>query len=199
MILLIDNFDSFTYNLYQLIVSEYENVIVKRNDEISLNEIKQLQPKGIIISPGPGRPENAGICIPLICAIIAGHIRSTPLLGVCLGHQAIVSALRGNVVQANEIVHGKADDIYHHQSGLYQNLPNPFKAARYHSLMAERQSLPSSLKIDAENDKKCIMGISHCHLPLYGFQFHPESILTPLGKLLIKEFLAICLGLSAIP
>jgi len=191
MILIIDNYDSFTYNLYQLVATFHAEVQVIRNDKISVEEVKHLQAKGIILSPGPGRPEEAGICVDLIRALIAGKICRTTLLGVCLGHQAIVTALGGNVVQANEIVHGKHDDIYHQQKGLYQHLTQPFKAGRYHSLMAERETLPTALIIEAENKQNMIMGIRHHALPIYGVQFHPESILTPEGQKIIKSFITL--------
>lgn len=192
MIFIIDNYDSFTYNLYQLVASFYDNVRVFRNDQITIADIKHQQPKGIILSPGPGRPEKAGICMDLIRAIVTGEIQRSALLGVCLGHQAIVAALGGHVVQANEIVHGKDDHIYHQQQGLYQFLSQPFKAGRYHSLIAKRETLPDTLLIEAENKEKLIMGIRHQSLPIYGVQFHPESILTPEGSQLLKSFIAIC-------
>ena len=192
MILIIDNYDSFTYNLYQLVASLNEDVKVIRNDKITIDEIKQLQPDGIILSPGPGHPRDAGICVDLIRARIAGHISHGALLGVCLGHQAIVFASGGDVVQAPEIIHGKNDTIYHQQTGLYQSLANPFYAGRYHSLVAKRETLPGTLLIDAENADKLIMGIHHKILPIYGVQFHPESILTPEGHVILETFIDIC-------
>lgn len=192
MILIIDNYDSFTYNLYQLAAVSCENVRVIRNDQLSIEDVNRLQVHGIILSPGPGRPEEAGICVDLIRSMVAGKIRCTALLGVCLGHQAIVAALGGNVIQANEIVHGKEDYIYHQSKGLYQNLSMPFKAGRYHSLIADREKLPDRLIIEAENKQKHVMGIRHQELPIYGVQFHPESILTPEGHQILKSFIAIC-------
>jgi anthranilate synthase component 2 len=193
MILIIDNYDSFTYNLYQAIAHVYENVRVIRNDKITIEAIKKMRPAGIILSPGPGRPEQAGICIDLIHAILSRDIVSTPLLGVCLGHQAIVVASGGKVIQSSEISHGKQDSIFHQQYNLYQNLTSPFQAGRYHSLIAERETLPKTLRIDAENADKIIMGVSHETLPIYGVQFHPESILTPEGESLINKFLGLCI------
>ncbi|WP_342220309.1 aminodeoxychorismate/anthranilate synthase component II [Rickettsiella endosymbiont of Miltochrista miniata] len=191
MLLIIDNYDSFTYNLYQAVASFYSDVCVIRNDKITINDIKRMSPAGIILSPGPGRPETAGICVALIHALVAGEL-SAPLLGVCLGHQAITIALGGRVIQSEKIVHGKDDIIFHKQTGLYQKLTQPFKAGRYHSLISERATLPSTLIIDAENERQVIMGVRHHQLPIYGVQFHPESILTPEGPLLLREFLAIC-------
>lgn len=193
MLLIIDNYDSFTFNLYQSIAPFYDDVRVFRNDKLTINAIKALNPIGIILSPGPGRPETAGICIDLIRALANKMIKITPLLGVCLGHQALTIALGGRVIQSNEIFHGKEDLIYHQQTGLYQSLPFPFKAGRYHSLVAERESLPQTVLIESENKSKVIMGIRHRDLPLYGVQFHPESILTPEGGKLLKTFISICL------
>jgi anthranilate synthase/aminodeoxychorismate synthase-like glutamine amidotransferase len=192
MLLIIDNYDSFTYNLYQAVAPFYPNVCVIRNDKITVNDVKQMQPLGIILSPGPGRPEDAGICIPLISAILAGDICQAPLLGVCLGHQAIALALGGRVIQSEEICHGKDDFIFHQKTGLYRALSMPFKAGRYHSLIAERETLPPTLIIEAENKQQVIMGVRHYALPLYGVQFHPESILTPQGQVLLQEFVARC-------
>jgi anthranilate synthase component 2 len=188
MILIIDNYDSFTYNLYQLISSVYPEVNVIRNDKITVNEVIKLKPAGIVLSPGPGRPENAGICVELIRTLPL----SIPLLGVCLGLQAIVMAFGGRVIQATEIIHGKPDYIFHYRKELYQNLPLPFQAGRYHSLSADRFTLPKTLIIEAENTSGIIMGIRHVTKPIMGVQFHPESILTPLGDLIIKNFLDFC-------
>jgi anthranilate synthase component II len=192
MLLIIDNYDSFTYNLYQAVMPFYNQLSVIRNDKITVQDIKHIRPKGIILSPGPGRPDDAGICIDLIQAIISREISQTPLLGVCLGHQAIVLASGGNVIQANEIVHGKDDLIYHREQHLYRRLSLPFRAGRYHSLIAERETLPEQLLIDAENKQQIIMGVSHAQLPLFGVQFHPESILTPEGHQLLRSFVSIC-------
>ncbi len=192
MLLIIDNYDSFTYNLYQAVAIFHADVRVMRNDKITIDEIKQIRPHGIILSPGPGRPEEAGICVDLIRAIVTGEMDKIPLLGVCLGHQAITVALGGRVIESKEICHGKEDDIFHHQAGLYRSLSLPFKAGRYHSLMAERETLPSTLVIEAENKQQLIMGVRHDALPIYGVQFHPESILTPEGQLLLQTFVGFC-------
>mgnify|MGYP002360220906 CR=1 FL=1 len=192
MLLIIDNYDSFTYNLYQVFARFHQEITVMRNDKISIQDIARMKPQGIILSPGPGRPEDAGICIDLIRAIVHAKINVIPLLGVCLGHQAITIALGGRVVQAQEICHGKEDLIYHRKNGLYRRMSVPFKAGRYHSLIAERESLPKTLRVDSENKQKIIMGLRHYQLPIYGVQFHPESILTPEGELLLEEFTTIC-------
>jgi anthranilate synthase component 2 len=194
MLLIIDNYDSFTYNLYQAIAPFYPEVHIFRNDKITIDDIKKMRPIGIILSPGPGRPEAAGICVDLIRSLVAGDIIKTPLLGVCLGHQAITVALGGRVIQSAEISHGKDDLIFHCQSGIYHTLPLPFKAGRYHSLIAERETLPPTLVVEAENKQQMVMGVRHRELPLYGVQFHPESILTPEGRKLLQEFAAICIN-----
>ena len=188
MILIIDNYDSFTYNLYQIVAQYHADVRVVRNNRITIDEVKALKPSGIILSPGPGRPEDAGICIELV----RGLATTTPLLGVCLGHQAIVSAFGGRIIQAPEIMHGKHELIFHHRKGLYQRLPLPFQAGRYHSLAADRDTLPKTLFIEAENAAGLIMGIRHMQLPIYGVQFHPESILTPQGQQLLQNFTQQC-------
>ncbi len=192
MILIIDNYDSFTHNLFQAIAVFHTDIQIVRNDKITIEEVKRIKPSGIILSPGPGRPEDAGICVDLVRTIIEGKINRIPLLGVCLGHQAIAIALGGRVIQAQEIIHGKQDHIFHRQEGIYSSVSLPFKAGRYHSLVAERHSLPSTIIIEAENEQKLVMGIRHHELPLYGVQFHPESILTPEGKTLLRAFVAIC-------
>lgn len=192
MLLIIDNYDSFTYNLYQAVAPFHTDVHVIRNDKITIDDVKEMHPIGIILSPGPGRPEEAGICVNLIRAMVAGDISSTPLLGICLGHQTITVALGGRVIQSKEISHGKDDLIFHCQTGFYQTLSLPFKAGRYHSLIAERETLPLTLLIEAENNQQLIMGVRHCELPIYGVQFHPESILTPEGQTLLQEFVVIC-------
>ena len=189
MILLIDNYDSFTYNLYQYVAQFYHDVRVVRNDCITVAAVKDLQPSGIIISPGPGRPENAGICVELIRALGP----KTPLLGVCLGLQAIVTAFGGNVIGAPSIVHGKHEFIFHHRKGLYQGLPLPFQAGRYHSLIADSMTLPETLYVEAETATGLIMGIRHKMLPIMGVQFHPESILTPQGKQVLQNFVQHCM------
>ncbi|MCR9191321.1 MAG: aminodeoxychorismate/anthranilate synthase component II [Gammaproteobacteria bacterium] len=188
MMVLIDNYDSFTYNLYQALRLYHPKVRVLRHDQASVSAIKALHPSGIILSPGPGRPENAGICVDLVQSLAM----TTPVLGVCLGLQAIVVAFGGRVIQAPEIVHGKPEYVFHHQRGLYQGMPLPFQAGRYHSLMAERDSLPAVLQIEAESSSGLIMGIRHRSAALFGVQFHPESILTPKGSQLIKNFVDHC-------
>lgn len=193
MLMIIDNYDSFTFNLYQAAALFHDEIRVIRNNKITIDEINKLSPDGIILSPGPGRPEAAGICVDLIRAIIEGKMKTIPLLGVCLGHQALVVAAGGSVIQSSEICHGKDDVIYHQQTHLYQDLPQPLKAGRYHSLIADHASLPPSLIIEAYNQQKMIMGVRHVNLPLYGVQFHPESILTPDGGLLIKAFVETCI------
>lgn len=192
MILIIDNYDSFTYNLYQAVAPFNSNIKVYRNDKISIKDIKKLNPQGIILSPGPKRPQDAGICINIVKALLNKELNITPLLGVCLGHQAITVALEGRVIQADTICHGKDDSVYHNQQGIYNSLPLPFKAARYHSLIADSASLPKSLIVEAYNKHNIIMGIRHLTQPIFGVQFHPESILTPQGNILIKNFLNLC-------
>jgi anthranilate synthase component 2 len=188
MILIIDNYDSFTYNLYQGIAPFMTDIKVVRNDKITLDEIKALNPSGIILSPGPGRPENAGICIDLI------RTTETPLLGVCLGHQALGLAFGGKIIAAPQIIHGKSDRIAYTGTTLYKGLPRLFEAGRYHSLIVERATLPSELIIEASNEDNLIMGMRHRSRRLYGVQFHPESILTPEGHLLLKNFVQHCYG-----
>lgn len=185
MLVIIDNYDSFTYNLYQIVALDCPDVRVIRNDQMSVAAIQALNPSGIMISPGPGRPETAGVCIELIRSLSV----SVPILGVCLGLQAIVVALGGQVIHAPELMHGKSALIFHRRNGLYHDLPLPFQAGRYHSFIAERASLPSQLQIDAETADGLIMGIRHQTLPLFGVQFHPESILTPMGSKLLRNFI----------
>ncbi len=184
MILLIDNYDSFVYNLYQYIAELGIELRVVRNDQISLEEIEALKPQGIILSPGPGRPEDAGICVDLIRQF-SGKI---PILGVCLGHQAMAVAFGGQVISANEIIHGKSSQIFHYRQQLYKNMPLPFQAGRYHSLMVAKENLPAELMIEAETSNGLIMGMRHREHASFGVQFHPESILTPEGKIYLQEF-----------
>ena len=188
MIILIDNYDSFTYNLYQLIASLGVEVMVFRNDAITVEKITTLQPKGIVLSPGPGRPEQAGICVELI-QTLSGKI---PILGVCLGHQAIAIAFGGRVEVHSEIVHGKPALVHHQGQGLYQQLPQPFSAGRYHSLVVLNDNFPNELVVDATLEDGTIMGMHHQRHPTYGIQFHPESILTPQGSCLFVPFLQQC-------
>jgi anthranilate synthase component 2 len=185
MILVVDNYDSFTYNLVQYIGESGKRVEVYRNDELSVDEIVALAPEKIVISPGPGTPDDAGISVPLIHAV-KGKI---PLLGVCLGHQSIGAALGGNVVRAASIMHGKTSQVYHDNRGIFSGVDNPFVATRYHSLIVERESLPDSLVIRAWTEDGVIMGMDSEQFLLYGVQFHPESIMTSEGKKIIRNFL----------
>ncbi len=185
MLILIDNYDSFTFNLYQYLAELGEEVLVFRNDQITVEEIEALQPERIVISPGPCTPNEAGISLELIKRM-AGRV---PILGVCLGHQAIGQAFGGKVVRASRLMHGKTSPIYHDGKGLFIGLPNPFEAVRYHSLLVERESLPNCLEITAESDQGEIMGLRHTEYVVEGVQFHPESILTAVGKDLLRNFL----------
>jgi anthranilate synthase/aminodeoxychorismate synthase-like glutamine amidotransferase len=187
VILLLDNYDSFTYNLAQYLGELGCEVEVHRNDRISVEQIAQRKPERIVISPGPCTPQEAGICVELIQKL-AGKI---PILGVCLGHQAIGAAFGGKIIRAPKLFHGKTSQIRHDGSGLFRGLPNPFTATRYHSLIVERKSLPAELQVTAETDDDIIMGIQHRHYPLMGVQFHPESVLTDSGKQLLKNFLSL--------
>jgi anthranilate synthase component 2 len=185
MLLMIDNYDSFTYNLVQYFGELGEDVTVFRNDEISLNDIERLDPARIVISPGPCTPSKAGISIPMI-----EHYQwEVPILGVCLGHQSIGQAFGGRIVHARNIMHGKTSPVFHNSLGVFRGLPNPFMATRYHSLVVERQSLPDCLEITAWTEDGEIMGIRHKALPIEGVQFHPESILTEHGHRLLANFL----------
>jgi anthranilate synthase component 2 len=184
-LLLIDNYDSFTYNLYQYLCELGADVTVVRNDALTVDDVEALQPEGIVLSPGPGRPENAGVCIP----VIARFVGQVPILGVCLGHQAIAAAYGGKIVNAPELLHGKTSLIHHDGTGLYEGMRPAFQAVRYHSLVADRRTLPDSLIVDAETADGIVMGLRHREVPLYGVQFHPESILTDGGKILLQNFL----------
>lgn len=185
MILLLDNYDSFTYNLAQYLGQLGQTLDVRRNDQISLDEIATLAPERIVISPGPGIPQNAGITIALIRRF-AGKI---PILGVCLGHQAIGHAFGGRVIRAPHLFHGKTSEIRHDGKTLFRGLPQPFTATRYHSLIVERKSLPKELEISAETSDGLIMGLRHRKLLVEGVQFHPESVLTESGMPLLQNFL----------
>jgi len=185
MLLMIDNYDSFTYNLVQYLGELGEEIIVFRNDKITVQEIKRLKPEKIVISPGPGVPGKAGISLETIRSF-AGKI---PILGVCLGHQAIGEAFGGRVIRASRLMHGKTSLICHDGKTLYQRLPNPFEATRYHSLLVEWKNLPDCLEVSAWTEEKEIMGIRHKQYQIEGIQFHPESILTREGKKLLKNFL----------
>lgn len=186
MILLIDNYDSFSYNLYQLIGELQPDIRVIRNDEMTVEEIRQLQPEKIILSPGPGRPENAGVLIEVVQKL-GGEI---PILGVCLGHQAICAAFGGNVDYAKQLMHGKASEVRVSQECLlFRGCPQTIKVARYHSLAAEKDSLPDCLEVTAETKNGEVMAVQHRTKLIYGVQFHPESILTPDGKNIMQNFL----------
>lgn len=185
MILLIDNYDSFTYNLYHyLIQSGAKEVLVKRNDEISIEEIKKLNPRAIVLSPGPCSPNEAGICL----EIVEKLQNIFPILGVCLGHQTIAQAFGSTIVKTHPM-HGKISDIFHESDDLFQTLPSPFKATRYHSLIIDKESLSKDLKITAQTKDGIIMGISHKEYKIFGVQFHPESIASEHGHQIIKNFL----------
>lgn len=188
MILIIDNYDSFTFNLYQLIGEINSDIKVVRNDKLTIEDIRAMQPDHIIISPGPGNPKQAGICLDVIRQL-AGEF---PILGVCLGHQAIGEVFGGNVVHAPEIVHGKADKVYlEAASPIFKDMPDGLEAARYHSLIVEPESLPECLEVTAKTAKNEIMALQHKTLPVYGVQFHPESIMTPQGRTILKNFLSL--------
>jgi anthranilate synthase/aminodeoxychorismate synthase-like glutamine amidotransferase len=187
LILLLDNYDSFTYNLAQYLGELGCTVEVHRNDKISVEHIAQRKPERIVISPGPCTPQEAGVSVELVQKL-AGKI---PILGVCLGHQAIGAAFGGNIVRAPKLFHGKTSQIEHDGKGIFRDLPNPFVATRYHSLIVERKSLPKGLVVTAETNDGIIMGIRHRQYPLEGVQFHPESVLTERGKQLLRNFLAL--------
>ena len=185
MILVIDNYDSFTYNLVQYLGELGAKISVYRNDKISLDAIKRMKPEKIVISPGPGEPKDAGISED----VISRFGKDIPMLGVCLGHQAIGEAFGGKIVRAKHLMHGKTSMIHHDQKALFKGVKNPFEATRYHSLLVERRSLPKVLKITAETKAGEIMGLNHIKYPIYGVQFHPESILTGEGKKILGNFL----------
>ena len=185
MILMIDNYDSFTYNLVQYMGELGAEIHVERNDCISIPEIESMGPKKIVISPGPCTPAKAGISVEAV-KHFAGKV---PLLGVCLGHQSVGAAFGGEVIKAGQLMHGKTSEVRHDGKTLFKNLPNPIIATRYHSLVLNRKTLPECFEITAESDDNEIMGIRHKQLPVEGIQFHPESILTPNGKDLLKNFI----------
>lgn len=185
MILIIDNYDSFTYNLYQYIGEMSPNIVVYRNDQITIEEIEKLKPDRIIISPGPCTPHEAGVSI----AVIKHFAGKIPILGVCLGHQAIGAAFGGRVIRSSEIMHGKTSLIYHDGKTIFKGLPNPFEATRYHSLIIEKETLPYCLTVTAWTSNGIIMGVRHKEFVVEGVQFHPESILTKVGKDLLRNFL----------
>jgi anthranilate synthase component II len=197
MLLLIDNYDSFTYNLVQYLGELGADVLVERNDQITIDEIRRRRPEHIVVSPGPCTPNDAGISLELVRRL-AGE---APILGVCLGHQAIGQAFGGDVIRAPEIAHGKTSQIHHRGEGVFAGLPEPFTATRYHSLIVKESTLPECLRITAWTEKphRLIMGLEHKALPVFGVQFHPESILTEVGKQLLANFLNIRVGPRAEP
>jgi anthranilate synthase component 2 len=186
MLLLIDNYDSFTYNLFHYLGELGTEVVVRRNDEIDVQAAMALSPSAIMLSPGPCTPDEAGVCLALITAAAE---TATPLIGVCLGHQAIGQAFGGKVVRAAKIVHGKLGEIRHDGTGVFAGIPSPFSATRYHSLVVERASLPDFLEVNAEIADGTVMGLRHRRLPIHGVQFHPESIASEHGRLLLRNFL----------
>jgi anthranilate synthase/aminodeoxychorismate synthase-like glutamine amidotransferase len=187
MLLVLDNYDSFTYNLVQYFGELGAELVVKRNDEITIDEIRMMKPERIVISPGPCTPNEAGIS----CEVVRYFSETTPILGVCLGHQCMGQVFGGDVVRAGRLMHGKTSPIIHDGKGVFRDLPNPFEATRYHSLLVKRETFPDCLEITAETAEKEVMGLRHKTLPVHGVQFHPESILTTEGKHLLKNFLAL--------
>jgi anthranilate synthase/aminodeoxychorismate synthase-like glutamine amidotransferase len=187
MILMIDNYDSFTYNLVQYFGELGQDIKVFRNDKITRGGIKRLRPKRIVISPGPGRPEDAGIS----CDVIREFAGKIPILGVCLGHQCIGFVFGGRIIGAKRLMHGKTSMIYHNRKTIFKGIPNPFEATRYHSLIVDKKTLPKCLEITAWTKEKEIMGLKHKDFSLWGVQFHPESILTKAGKDILANFLEI--------
>lgn len=188
--LLIDNYDSFTYNLVQGFAAHGAEIIVPRNDEITVAEGLALQPTHLVISPGPGRPEGAGASLEMIAAF-AGKV---PILGVCLGHQCIVQQLGGDIVRAERLMHGKTSMISHDGKSLFANISQPFEVGRYHSLCARNETLPNVLEVSAKTDSGVIMGVRHNTMPIEGVQFHPESVLTPEGDLLMTNFMRMAMS-----
>ena len=188
MIILIDNYDSFTWNLYHFLGDLGCKIEVHRNDKISVSEVIKLKPKQIVISPGPCDPNSAGISMNLVSASIENDI---PLLGVCLGHQSIAQALGGEIIRCHEIIHGKTDSIYNDQKTIFKGLPNNFKATRYHSLVVSNDSLPNNIEISAKTNDGIIMGIRHKESRVEGIQFHPESIATDFGHKILENFIGL--------
>jgi anthranilate synthase/aminodeoxychorismate synthase-like glutamine amidotransferase len=186
MILVIDNYDSFTYNLVQYLGELGAEVVVKRNDAVSVEEIRRLAPAGVLISPGPGRPEEAGVSLELIAELGQG----IPIFGVCLGHQSIAQHFGASIVRADRLMHGRTSSIFHDGVGVFADLPTPLTATRYHSLIVQRDTVPAELEITAWTDQDEIMGIRHKDLPIEGVQFHPESFLTEHGHRLIGNWLS---------
>ncbi|MCH8685388.1 anthranilate synthase component II [Pedomonas mirosovicensis] len=188
MIVVIDNYDSFTYNLVHYLGELGAETSVIRNDQASVDEVLALRPHGILLSPGPCTPNEAGICL----ALIEKAAGAVPILGVCLGHQSIGQAFGGRVIRAPQVMHGKRSAVWHTGQGIFAGLPKPFQATRYHSLIVERENLPECLEITAETEDGIIMGLQHRELPIHGVQFHPESIATEAGHQLLGNFLALC-------
>jgi anthranilate synthase/aminodeoxychorismate synthase-like glutamine amidotransferase len=184
MILVIDNYDSFTYNLVQYLGEMNIEVQVVRNDKITIGEIRKLNPEAIVISPGPCTPKEAGVSV----SVIKELHTELPILGVCLGHQSIGEAFGGDVAKAPKIVHGKVSEIYHEGKGIFKSIPNKFQATRYHSLVIEHKTLPADLEVTAKTDDNVIMAVQHKKYPVFGVQFHPESIATEHGKILLRNF-----------
>ncbi len=187
MIFVLDNYDSFTYNLVQLLGELGAELEVRRNDQVTVEEMGSLRPQALVLSPGPGRPEDAGILLETI-RHFSGKV---PILGVCLGHQAIGAVFGGNVIAAPSLVHGKSTEVHHDGKTIFQGLPSPFSAGRYHSLVVARDSIPSTLEVSATTADGVVMGLRHKEFPVEGVQFHPESILTTTGPRLLKNFLAL--------
>ena len=187
MILVIDNYDSFTYNLVQYLGELGADLKVYRNDKVTVEQIKKMNPERIVISPGPGRPEDAGISVSLIKQLS----NKIPTLGVCLGHQAIGFAFGGKIVQAKKLMHGKTSKVYHNKKDIFKSIDNPFEATRYHSLVIDKKTLPEPLELTAWTKDEEIMGVRHKSFPLWGVQFHPESILTKSGMAILKNFLSL--------
>ena len=185
MLIIIDNYDSFTYNLYQYLGELGANMKVFRNDKITVKEIAEMKPEKLLVSPGPCTPDKAGIS----CEAIKFFAGKIPVFGVCLGHQSIAQVFGAKIIRARRLMHGKTSPIHHDNKGVFAGLPNPFDATRYHSLIIEKESCPDCLEITAHADKDEIMGVRHKELPVFGVQFHPESILTTHGKLLLNNFL----------
>lgn len=186
MVLVIDNYDSFTYNLVQYLGELKVEVFVVRNDKITVDEIRTLHPEAIVISPGPCTPKGAGVSVPLV----KEFYKEIPILGVCLGHQSIGEAFGGDVVKAPSVVHGKTSEILHEGKGIFKSIPNNFRATRYHSLVIEPKTLPNELEVTAKTTDGVIMGVQHKEYPVFGVQFHPESIATQHGKVLLENFIA---------
>jgi para-aminobenzoate synthetase component 2 len=193
-ILVVDNYDSFVFNLVQYLAQLGADVVVRRNDELTVDEVGELGVDGVLLSPGPGRPEDAGICVELI----RSRGESLPILGVCLGHQAIAVAYGGSVIRAPELLHGKVSEVTHEGAGVLHGLPDPFIATRYHSLAVDPQSLPAELEVTAHSSSGVIMGLRHRDRAVEGVQFHPESVLTEGGHRLLANWLRVCGDPSAI-